>query len=138
MKVRISRAVIEAIRRQARAALPDECCGLMLATEETGRVDAILPAANVAQTPRSRFEVDPAVLIAAHRAERAGGPKILGCYHSHPVGEPVPSREDAAQADPSGQLWLICGGATLHARLWIARAGGTLHERFDPAEIVEY
>ena len=34
------------------------------------------------------LEIDPAKLIAALRAERGGGPAVVGCYHSHPRGGP--------------------------------------------------
>lgn len=78
----------------------------------------IQPATNVAANPARHFELDPATLFAAHKAARAGGPAILGHYHSHPSGRPEPSATDAASATPDGHLWLIIGGD--EARLWIA------------------
>ena len=85
------------------------------------------PAANVAAEPARAFELDPAVLIAAHRAARAGGDAILGHYHSHPGGDPQPSSCDAAAA-AAGELWLVVAGR--EARLWRAVAGGPLHGAF--------
>ncbi|MET0361887.1 MAG: M67 family metallopeptidase [Sphingobium sp.] len=96
-----------------------EICGLLLGGQ--GRVDTFLASANVAADPARRFEIDPAVLIAAHRAARHGGPAIVGCYHSHPSGRAVPSAADAAQAAPEGMLWLIVGSG--QARLWRAGPG---------------
>ncbi|MGE4323731.1 MAG: M67 family metallopeptidase [Sphingobium sp.] len=99
---------------------PAEICGLLLGG--AGRIDTVLPAANVAPDPRHHFELDPVVLIAAHRAARTGGPRVMGHYHSHPSGDPVPSATDAANAVSDGTLWLIVAGRS--ARLWIAGAGG--------------
>lgn len=96
-----------------------EVCGLLLGS--AGRIEAVQAAANVAADPTRWFEVDPAVLIAALRAERGGGPQLLGHYHSHPGGVPEPSPRDLAAAEP-GRLWLIVAGRA--ARLWRAAEGG--------------
>lgn len=129
MKVRISRAILEQIMSEA-AADPHEVCGLLFG--ERNRIDAICPAANVAPDPARHFELDPATLIAAHKAQRAGGPRIVGHYHSHPSGLPVPSSTDADHAAPDGSLWLIVGGG--EGRLWIA-AGNDENARFVEASL---
>ena len=108
-------------------ALPDaEICGLLLAGE--GEMIS-RPANNVAADPTRFFEIDPAALIAAHRAVRKGGQAIIGHYHSHPSGDPEPSRADAADAVPDGSLWLIV--TRDRARLWRAVPHGGVHGRFD-------
>lgn len=109
----------------------EECCGLLLAhpSSPPGHIDRIFPAANVAANRRIRFEIDPATLIRAHRAERDGQHRIIGCYHSHPGGNAAPSTEDAAQAQPNGWLWLICAGAEMTA--WRSVEHGAVHGRFD-------
>lgn len=127
MKVGISRGLVEQIVALA-AASRDEICGLLLGTE--GRIDAVLPAANVAADPRRHFELDPALLIRAHRAARSGGPAVIGHYHSHPTGLPEPSPRDAADAAPDGTIWLIAGGGEVTA--WRAVAAGRRHGRFEP------
>lgn len=117
------RATISSLLRDrivALAAADDrEICGLLLG--QGGRIEAIAPAANVAADPVRHFELDPAALIAAHRAARSGGPTVVGHYHSHPSGVAVPSATDAACATPDGTLWLIVAGN--EARLWIAQPG---------------
>jgi proteasome lid subunit RPN8/RPN11 len=85
-------------------------------------VDGFLPAANVAKNPARHFELDPAVLIAAHRNARAGGPEIIGHYHSHPAGGAVPSARDTAMAVPDGSVWLIISATDVRA--WRAVANG--------------
>lgn len=109
----------------------DEVCGLLLG--EGGRVDRIEPCGNVAADPSRRFEIDPACLIALHRAARAGGPRIIGHYHSHPSGDPRPSPRDAADAVPDGSLWVVVAGDVMTA--WRAVPNGALHGRFDPVTL---
>ena len=83
--------------------------------------------------PETRFEIDPATLFAALRAERAGGAKIVGYWHSHPSGDASPSATDAAMAAPDGKLWLIVAGEEV--RLWRAIEGGAVHQRFEAVSI---
>lgn len=130
---RIARAVLDAIAQAARAAHPYEACGLLFGAAPGGAVTEWNLCANVAKEPERHFEIDPAALFAAIRAERAGGPVILGCWHSHPGGEPSPSRTDAAQAAPDGRLWLIVGEKG--ARAYRAVAHGAIHGRFDPVAL---
>jgi proteasome lid subunit RPN8/RPN11 len=107
----ISRAAVDCIHRAAAAAHPQEACGLLLG--RGAHVIHATIAANVASSPATRFEIDPAHLLAAHRAARGGGPVIIGYWHSHPTGMAWPSATDAAMADADGRLWAILGGGTL-------------------------
>ncbi len=107
-----------------------EICGLLFGTMHS--IDAATPCANVAADPEASFEIDPVVLIAAHRAMRQGGPQLIGHYHSHPRGRSEPSMRDADAAMP-GDLWLIL--ASDGARLWRARSGGAWLDSFDPVSI---
>lgn len=69
-----------------------------------------MPAANVHPDPLGHFEIDPQALVDAHRAARAGGPDLIGYYHSHPTGIAEPSATDRAQASGDGRVWAIVGG----------------------------
>jgi proteasome lid subunit RPN8/RPN11 len=135
MILRLSRTLAQAIQSETRSAGQHECCGLLLGDRAALRIDAMLPAANVAADPRRRFEIDPAVLLSAHKAARAGGPQIAGHYHSHPGGEPVPSPTDAAMAQADGEVWVIIGKNGV-MRAWRASPQGAYLRRFDPLEIV--
>ena len=53
---------------EAAAAHPEEACGLLLGQGSV--ISQALPVRNVHGDPRSHFELDPAALIAAHRAAR--------------------------------------------------------------------
>ncbi len=105
---------------EAAARHPDECCGLLLGDAQA--ITAIQPAANVHPTPQTHFEIDPASLIAAYRAERSGGPQIAGYYHSHPGGCPEPSATDQAMAARDGKIWAIVGECEVG--MWRDAAGG--------------
>lgn len=131
MRALISRSLLDRIRSDCRSAEPFEACGLLLGEGEW--IVAALPARNVASDPARGFEVDPAVLLAAHKAARVGGPRVAGCYHSHPSGDLRPSQTDAEMAAPDGMLWLIVSGE--HHALWQAVPEGSTRDRFDYAAL---
>jgi len=91
---------------EAAKAYPAEACGLLLG-QRPGLIEAVQPVSNVHPEPHRHFELDPAALIAAHRAARGGGPLVLGYYHSHPTGRPEPSRTDRDLASGDGRIWAI-------------------------------
>ncbi|MBS0276467.1 MAG: M67 family metallopeptidase [Proteobacteria bacterium] len=96
------------IEREARAASPRECCGLLEGVREGDaiRIAALHPARNLS-SDKDRFEIAPADHFAALRAARANGRAIVGCYHSHPNGKSEPSARDAEGAWDEGFVWLI-------------------------------
>ena len=111
MLLRISSKSIAAIRAHAAETPGVEVCGLLFGTVEA--VEAVQRCANVADRPTTRFEIDPAALIAAHKAERAGGAKLIGHYHSHPNGVCAPSEADRVEALDAGRFWVIVAGVEL-------------------------
>lgn len=113
--------------------MPREACGLLFG--DTDAITAMQAVENVAEAPERRFEIDPRALFAALRAERVGGPKIVGYWHSHPSGDAMPSATDAAMAEPDGKLWLIAGGDEI--RLWRTGPSGPVHGRFTEMVLAE-
>ena len=105
MEIGVTSGVMATLLEEAAKAHPLECCGLLLG--QGVRVQTAQPAANVHPEPARHFEIDPAALIAAHRAARVGGPQVLGYYHSHPNGRAEPSATDAAQASGDSRIWAI-------------------------------
>lgn len=120
MTITVTSAVLDALLAQARAAHPCEACGLLFGSGLT--VISCRPAGNVHPKPESHFEIDPQVLVDAHRAMRGGGPKLVGYYHSHPSGRPEPSATDRAMAAPDGMIWAIVGKGCV--TLWRAGEDG--------------
>jgi desampylase len=111
--ITLTAAVRSAILEAAAAAAPHEACGLLLGQNQ--HIDTAQQTANIHPEPLRHFEIDPAALIAAHKAARAGGPQVIGYFHSHPNGLARPSATDAASAAHDGRIWAIAaqGGVTL-------------------------
>ncbi len=107
MELAVTRAVIELLRGEAGRAHPRECCGVLLG--KGCAITTALPTRNVHPSPHTHFEIDPQALIDAHRAARAGGPEVLGYYHSHPEGPHEPSQADRDEAAHDGVIWAIVG-----------------------------
>lgn len=105
------------LQAAARAAFPEEACGLLEGTRgEAGIViTAIHPAANVSPTPHDAFEIDPAAQLTLQRALRGTGREVIGCYHSHPNGRPEPSPRDRAHTYPAGFVWVIIATGVIEA-----------------------
>jgi len=102
-----------------------EICGLLFGVAGQ-EVTEIRPCANVAVDPRDAFEIDPESLIAAHKAQRMGGPMLIGCYHSHPNGAGEPSLRDRDAACGERQLWLIIACNRISA--WFLAGDGEFEE----------
>jgi proteasome lid subunit RPN8/RPN11 len=110
MEIEVTSGAIATLLEEAARAAPAECCGMLFGQGST--IASVQPAANVHADPLRHFEIDPAALIAAHRAERGGGPALIGYYHSHPGGHPLPSATDCAHSSGDGRVWaIIAGGA---------------------------
>src|SRR5205085_4615635 len=111
MALALTPGQLDAIRAHAARTAPAECCGLLLgaAGEGGARVVRLLPTANQHATPQVAYRLDPEVVARALVAARHGGPAVVGVYHSHPRGAPLPRPTDEAEAWP-GWSYLIVGG----------------------------
>jgi proteasome lid subunit RPN8/RPN11 len=105
MTIEVTSGALATLRKEARRTAPLECCGLLLG--EGVRIDQAQPARNVSPNPAIRFEIDPVALFAAHRAARGGGRQVLGYFHSHPTGHPVPSATDCEHSTGDLRVWAI-------------------------------
>lgn len=123
MVLEVTSGAIATLREEAAKAHPRECCGLLLG--QGGRLVEVRPCANVHADPLTHFEIDPAALIAAHRAARSGGPELLGYYHSHPNGHPLPSATDCEHAAGDGAVWAIVAQDAVR---WFRDAGSRFAE----------
>jgi proteasome lid subunit RPN8/RPN11 len=108
--LRVTAAARDAIVAHAREGAPEEVCGVLGgedAADGDARVTAVERVANVASEPRNRYELDAEEQMAALDAVEGAGLSIVGFYHSHPRGPPVPSAVDRAAATWPGHVYLI-------------------------------
>ena len=125
MAIEVASDAMATLFAEATRAAPNECCGLLLGHGE--RIEQVAPAANVADDPVRRFEIDPLALLGGHKAARSGGPELIGYYHSHPAGHPVPSATDCEHASGDARVWAIIAGGEV--AFWRDGANG-----FEPIE----
>jgi proteasome lid subunit RPN8/RPN11 len=92
MTIRLPRALADQLIAHARAAAPNEACGLIgLQGDQVARYE---PAANAAPNPRWHFYIDPEeVLVLLKRIEREFECDS-GVFHSHPNSPAYPSATD--------------------------------------------
>ncbi len=88
----IARDHLEAILAHAAEGAPDEVCGILAGRD--GVVVRVYRGANVAASPRVRYELDPHQQLAILREIEESGQQMVGIYHSHPHSEAFPSRTD--------------------------------------------
>ncbi|ARS89864.1 desampylase [Natrarchaeobaculum aegyptiacum] len=107
--LRVPAEIRDAILERARAGEPEEICGVFGGTfdPEESRVQSQYPADNVADTPRTRYRIDPEAQLEIFDRLEARGESIVGFYHSHPAGPPHPSETDAAAAAWPDRSYLI-------------------------------
>ncbi len=107
----LSRAAYDEILAHAEAGGAEEVCGVLAGdrtADGTARVDAVHRAANVADNPRTRYRIDPEEQLAIIERIEDDGREVVGFYHSHPAGPPVPSDTDTERAAWPGYSYAIC------------------------------
>lgn len=90
-----SRDAYDSLLAHAREGAPAEICGVL--GGEGSTVSSTYRVPNVADAPRTRYELDPEDQLKAIEAAESEG-ELLGFYHSHPEGPSEPSATDRAQA----------------------------------------
>lgn len=102
--VRLHPAIAAALPRLAAAAHPREACGLLTGRRDGAALvlDGLAPSRNLAGRD-DRFELDTALHLRLQRLTR----EVAAVWHSHPVGAPIPSAQDAEGAWDDRLAWLI-------------------------------
>lgn len=136
-------AIRETILERAREGRPEEICGVLggeYDPDGRSRVRSQYPAENVAETPRTRYEIDPEEQLAIFDRLEDRGEEIVGFYHSHPRGPPRPSATDAAQATWPDRSYLIVSLEPLAVGSWQWRTekedAAETADRFEREEVV--
>jgi proteasome lid subunit RPN8/RPN11 len=119
-RLRVSRAVYEAIRAHGEETYPHECCGALLGRSVSGvwAVEDAVRAGNTrTDSAHNRYNIAPAELVKIEREARGRGLDIAGFYHSHPDHPAQWSQTDFAEAHWIGCAYVITavsqGKATL-------------------------
>ena len=90
----LSRAQLDEIVAHAREEPDREVCGVLGGRGD--RVEIIHRARNVAETPRTRFEMDSRDIFAAINEIEDRDLDLVGFYHSHTHTQAYPSPTDVA------------------------------------------
>lgn len=110
--IELTRATYDGIVSHAYIGGEQEVCGVLAgargADGTTTRVTRRYEATNVAETPRSRYRVDPEEQLELMERAADEDLDVVGFYHSHPTGPPRPSETDAAQATWLDHSYVIC------------------------------
>ncbi|AUX09010.1 metalloprotease JAMM1, desampylating [Halalkaliarchaeum desulfuricum] len=106
-----TRSAYDEIVSRARRGGAREICGVLAGTTKAGEpepiVDSVYPVDNVADAPRSRYELDPEGQLRAIETLEERGETLVGFYHSHPRGPPTPSETDVDSATWPGASYVI-------------------------------
>jgi len=83
--IRMGRRTLDEIHAHARAAYPEECCGLLISSSGSKDVVHSVKMRNAFEGPKhDRYHINPLELFRADREAAKKGMTIAGIYHSHP------------------------------------------------------
>jgi proteasome lid subunit RPN8/RPN11 len=106
--LRLRRSLAGEMFAHARAAAPEECCGLLGGAG--GEAASVYLLTNASREPSKSYEAAPAELFDAQRRMRVRGESLLGIYHSHPRSrDPAPSDADVRLAFYPSAVYFIIG-----------------------------
>ena len=102
--------LVEQMMSHAREESPRECCGLVVASGNKGR---LIRAKNLAGNPLVNFDLDPAAWL-----ELVDGEKVVGVYHSHPRTSAEASQADLMGVEATKLPWHIVNPHTEDYRVF--------------------
>jgi proteasome lid subunit RPN8/RPN11 len=87
----------------------EEVCGVLGGTygSTSSVVESVHRTANVADTPETRYAIDPETQYEITEQIESTGESVVGFYHSHPAGPATPSDTDADRATWPGYSYVI-------------------------------
>ena len=142
--MRIRRSQIDAISAHALEGYPFEVCGALLAAPSCRDGIEVRQAVRLrnreTDSPRVRYQIDPADLLGLFREAARDGLDVVGYYHSHPDHPARPSETDrrrAAESISDGVVHLVvgvAGGAQATPSAWVFRDAAQAFEP-EPLEV---
>ena len=120
------------ILAHAREGAPEEVVGVLAGAHDDDRSTVVrcYRADNAAQSPRTRYEIEPSEELDLLERIDAAGLDVVGFYHSHPRGPLAPSDVDARLAAWPGHSYVIVSLDDADLGSWRWRG-----ERFEREEI---
>ncbi|MDH3348057.1 MAG: M67 family metallopeptidase [Desulfobulbaceae bacterium] len=124
----LSYANLMRVYSHAQATGSDECCGALLGImSDIREVKRVVALRNMAKkNPQWNYMVLSDELLQLEKEAMVEGLDVVGFYHSHPYGTPVPSSVDLQMAWP-GYSYFIVGrdpGALFTAKSWVLQLDG--------------
>lgn len=132
--MRLARDAYNEIVAHAREGAPEEVVGILVGERGVSGRDRIVRierARNAADTPETRYELDPVEQLSLLETIEEGGEEVVGFYHSHPRGPAEPSATDERLAAWDGYVYAVlslAGEPSLRAYRWTGAA-------FEPVEV---
>lgn len=122
LRLVIPEPIVAHMVARARAALPNECCGLLAGhvDRDAATVSEAFSVENEAAGP-TEYRTSARDLFAAFRSMRELGLELVAIYHSHPASEPIPSRRDLEEntyGETVVHLIVGLGGPEPSVRAW--------------------
>ena len=84
MVLAITKQILDEIMSHAEETYPEECCGLLIATQNKNVVETIRMRNSFSGPKHDKYHIDPLELYKADRTAAQQGLCIAGIYHSHP------------------------------------------------------
>lgn len=115
----LSSAAFHEIRAHCLGCLPEEACGLLGGSFQTGagvQAQVVLPVANTLHSP-VRFRMDPEEQLKAFYWLDEHALDLVGIFHSHPSGPEHPSATDLTEFAYPGVFTLILSPHPVEAPL---------------------
>jgi proteasome lid subunit RPN8/RPN11 len=119
----LSEAHAREIVQHALRDAPREACGVLAG--KAGIVQRVVPLPNAAANPENQYLIDPPAYIRTLAELERDGLALVGFYHSHPKGDPIPSPTDIRDAAYPDAVYVIIGlrGAMPTLLAWRIRYG---------------
>ena len=140
--LRIGEAEYDELRRHAEEEYPHESCGVLLGrfAGPARLVSRVARCGNTrADSPQSRYGIDPREILRLERQGRERGEDIVGFYHSHPDHPARWSGTDLEEAHWVGCSYVITsvarGRAEATSSFLLAEDGGAPAKSFRDEEI---
>jgi proteasome lid subunit RPN8/RPN11 len=124
-------ALAQQMLQHARSEQPNEACGLLSGSLETGRATAFHSARNAEASPL-RYNVHPDDLVRIIFGIEDAGEDLLAIFHSHTRSPAVPSATDRRTAQYPEVFYVLAtladpdAGPTDALRAWRIRDGQSL------------